>query len=114
MLYEKFDRDNKSNTTNPSSRHNRPKREMIKAVGEIRQSGTEFRKVRFVDLSEAGFRIYYPSPLRLDELLRVKFPGIGALNAEIRWCDRSYYGCSFENPLYPSIWEHLVRQNTKS
>lgn len=109
MLYEKLDRIVEPEQRRSTRRH-RPPRETINATGEIRQMGLDFRKVSFVDLSIAGFRIYYPCSLSLNETLRVRFPGMATLNARICWSKGSEYGCRFENPLYPSVWEHLVRQ----
>ncbi len=109
MLYEKPDWTVESDGRR-STRRDRPTRKTISVVVEMRQSGLEFKKARFVDLSAAGFRIDTPSLLSLNETLRVRFPGMAALNARICWSKGSQYGCRFENPLYPAVWEHLVQQ----
>ncbi len=75
----------------------------------IRQHGNSFYKVRLIDISETGFRIINPVTLLIGTKVYLKIPGLESLEAEVRWFKTPEYGCEFEKPLYPPVFEHIVK-----
>lgn len=64
------------------------------------------------NLSESGFRLSCPAQLNPEQALTVKMPGLQLLGARIMWVDNDQYGCKFDQPLYPAVFDHIVRMAT--
>ena len=88
----------------------RSRRAEITLLCEVRQGTSPWAKVRLEDISEQGFRVAWLPNRRRDQPLRIKIPGLQLLSANIRWQEGHIIGCVFENPLYISVFENIVRQ----
>lgn len=66
------------------------------------------REVTVLDLSESGCRFAdrYRG-LNPGDTITIKIGPIGPVRATVRWCRGGYVGIAFENPLYPSVLEHI-------
>ncbi|WPZ04199.1 PilZ domain-containing protein [Blastomonas marina] len=66
------------------------------------------RDVTVLDLSESGCRFAdrYRG-LNPGDKITIKIGPIGPVRATVRWCDHGYVGIAFDNPLYPSVLEHI-------
>ncbi|WP_260921875.1 PilZ domain-containing protein [Novosphingobium sp. 9] len=87
----------------------RDTRAEVSIVCEARQGTRPWRKVRLEDLSPGGFRVAWMPDVRADTPLRIRIPGMQMLTAKIVWQRDNALGCAFEEPLYPAVFEHLVR-----
>ncbi len=66
------------------------------------------RDVTVLDLSESGCR--FADRLRginSGDQITIKIGPIGPVRATARWSRQGYVGIAFENPLYPSVLDHI-------
>ena len=66
------------------------------------------RDVTVLDLSESGCRFAdrYRG-LNPGVRITIKLGPIGPIPAKVRWCRDGHVGIAFENPLYPSVLQHI-------
>lgn len=60
------------------------------------------------DLSTSGFKLSCAAKLNRLNPLMIQLPKMEILIARIMWVDNMYYGCKFESPLHPSLFDHIV------
>lgn len=63
--------------------------------------------VKILDISETGFRMLTTTRLNEEVDIFLMIPGFESLQASIIWSNSSEYGCTFLNPLYTAIFEHI-------
>lgn len=78
----------------------------VTIVGRVYGQGGS-REVTIFDLSSQGCRVEDRSLARPGSRVTIKIGSIGPLGAVIRWRTDDMVGLKFENPLYPSILEHI-------
>lgn len=84
-------------------------RRSVSIEATIKQVDTaEFRSL-LRDLSPEGFQLFCASSLRADRTLMIKIAHLAKLPAEIRWAEGNSYGCRFKTPLYPAVFDHILR-----
>jgi PilZ domain len=74
----------------------------------IRRSGLHGFRVRAFDLSPEGCKVEFVERPVLGERVWIKFGGLEALEAQVRWIDGHVGGVQFARPLYPSIFERIA------
>jgi len=87
------------------------KRELVDAKGSLRSGSGIALQVNVVDFSKDGCRIE-PAPryLAVGDVLSLRLAGIGPFSCSVRWCNTGKdAGLQFEFPLYPAIYDHLLR-----
>ncbi len=77
---------------------------------EVRQGVRPWQVTRLDDLSCTGFRIAWLPNCSVDQQLRIRIPGMQVLSARVCWSDGKSAGCEFAQPLYPAVFDHIVRQ----
>jgi hypothetical protein len=71
-------------------------------------TGLGVREVTILDLSEHGCRFHDRfCGLRSGMPVSVRIGSVGPVRASVRWRRGEYVGIQFENPLYPSVLEHI-------
>lgn len=80
----------------------------VRIVAEVREPGLGRIQAEINDLSLTGFRMRCLTRLNSDKLQFMKLPSFAALEFHIAWQDGELYGCEFEKPLYPAVFNHIV------
>lgn len=92
--------------------------ERIKRVAElrhvvipvrVRRPGESWFKSRIAELSTTGFLLHSFMKLQVGGDLWVMLPGFEGRRARVLWTRGPEAGCSFERPLHPAIFDHIVR-----
>jgi hypothetical protein len=82
-------------------------RHEISVIGRV-GSGIRGRDLTVRDLSEGGCRFYDPlSQYPVGSRITIRLGPIGPIWATVRWCRDEQVGIQFDNPLYPSVLEHI-------
>ena len=66
--------------------------------------------VNVYDISPQGCRIEFVDRPRLDEIVWVKFEGLDAIESTICWLRGPEAGVEFVRPIYPAVFDSLVRR----
>ena len=74
----------------------------------LRRSGRATFTVRATDLSPTGCRLDFVERPAVGERLFVKFGGLDALQAEVRWVDGFTGGVRFARPIHSAVFERLI------
>ncbi|WP_162935676.1 PilZ domain-containing protein [Tsuneonella amylolytica] len=96
-----------SRTVNERSQERRE----VSIVGRVFAAGGS-REVIIHDLSEQGCRIEDRSQMKLREggHVTVRIGEVGPIPATVRWMHAEEIGLRFDNPLYPSVLDHIHAQ----
>jgi hypothetical protein len=79
----------------------------LSIIGKI-LTGSGVRDVTIVDLSEQGCRFQDRScNLRPEMAISVRIGSVGPIRSTVRWRRGEHVGIHFDNPLYPSVLEHI-------
>jgi hypothetical protein len=65
--------------------------------------------VSLLDLSVTGFRAEAHYSLDAGQIVWLAIPGMQGLEATVAWRRGLEIGCSFRQPLYPPVLDHIVR-----
>ena len=65
-------------------------------------------RVRIYDLSPEGCKAEFVDRPEIAEQLWVKFDGIEALEASVRWVAGAKTGLKFARPIYPAVFDALA------
>ena len=90
---------------------NRPARSDVSLTCEIRQGMRPWAQVKLHDISATGFRIDWRPGLDERNPLNIRIPGLQMLISHLRWKRDNWIGCEFTHPLYPPVFEHIVRNS---
>ena len=101
--------DRPNDFSNPDESRRSAIRAGVEIGAEIREQGYSYFKTRLIDISETGFRISHSANFEVGTSVYLKIPGLESLEAEVRWERNFEYGCMFKKPLYPAVFEHIVR-----
>lgn len=74
----------------------------------LRRPGQGKYRVRIFDLSPEGARIEFVERPRVGELSWVKFDGLAAIEAKVRWVEGHVAGIRFESPLHSAVFDQLL------
>ena len=77
--------------------------------GRYRTGNGRVHDVQISNLSLTGCRMYQNhSWLDVDDTISLRIEVIGPILSIVRWKDRTEMGVQFENPLHPSVLDHLA------
>jgi hypothetical protein len=81
----------------------------LTAEVRLRRSGGQGFRVRVFDASPSGCKIEFVERPALGDRVWVKFGGLEALEATVRWLDGSYGGVEFARPVYGPVFDRIAR-----
>jgi hypothetical protein len=82
----------------------------ISAEVRLRRSGTHGYCVNVFDASRLGCKIEFAVRPSIGERVWVKFDGIEAIEAVVRWVDDYIGGLEFQHPIHPAVFKELNRK----
>jgi PilZ domain len=62
------------------------------------------------DISPEGCRLEFVERPRLDEIVWVKFDGLDAVESSVCWVTGHDVGIQFGQPIYPAVFDFLIRR----
>lgn len=101
--FEYFDRSESAN-------NRQSPRNAVHMAAELRLAVGQRFKVSVIDLSATGFRIETGNHIELGSKVYLAIPGLNSLPAKVAWSENTLYGCAFQSPLYPAVFEHMARK----
>lgn len=98
-----------------SSENRRALRKGVRLKGKLRDRGTTTAfAVDVTDLSTTGFRCETSFTLYPGHTVWLTLPGLQALEAKVAWRSGYLYGLAFARPLYPAVFDHIVKLGAKA
>jgi hypothetical protein len=95
--------------------HDPPRRKTarspIHATVQLRRSAQHSYRVQIHDISTAGCKVEFVERPALEETVWVKFEGVEALEATVRWTAEAMAGLSFIRPLHDAIFASLMARD---
>ena len=80
----------------------------ISIIGRV-HTGAGVRDVTILDLSEQGCRFHDRfCTLRPGMPVSVRIGPVGPVRSSVKWRRGEYVGIKFDNPLYPSVLQHIA------
>lgn len=93
----------------------REERYVVTVAGRYRPRRGGTRDVWIKDISEYGCRFFDKfSILSTNTAILVKVGHVGPIAADVKWRDGHIVGAEFEQPLHPSVLEHIIREMDQS
>ena len=77
---------------------------------QLRRSGHHRYLVNVHDVSNEGCRLEFVERPKLDETVWVKFAGLDAIESHVCWLNGHDVGVEFARPIYPAVFDMLVRR----
>ena len=105
-----MDRDDKIGSGPEGPRERRSARVNLQAEVQLRRSGHHHYLVNVHDISPEGCKLEFIERPRLDETVWVKFEGLDAVESNVCWVRGSDVGIEFVRPIYPAVFDVLVRR----
>ena len=97
-----------------SQEYRREMRHTVTVAGRYRPRQGGARDVWIKDISEYGCRFFDKLSLwQTNTAILVKVGSIGPIPADVKWRNGSIVGAQFEQPLHPSVLEHIIREMDK-
>jgi hypothetical protein len=84
-------------------------RSQVAIIAELRDRTSTRHNVEILDLSATGFRCVADYSLEPGQTIWIKLPGLSGLEAKVAWRRADMIGAAFLRPLYPAVFEHIVR-----
>jgi len=84
-------------------------RRPVHLAAQLRDRGATKFSIELIDLSVTGFRAESSFILHEGTLVWLTLPGMAGLEATVMWRDGFLYGCAFAKPLYPAVFDHIVK-----
>ncbi len=92
----------------------RPERVAMMAEVSVRRRSDSRYSVKLLDFSIGGCRVEMVQRVKAGDLIWISLPGIETIEGTVRWVEGFVAGVSFNNPLYPSVFEMLAGRLKKS
>jgi hypothetical protein len=89
--------------------HRHQQRVPIVMRARLRDRHSNKYNVHLHDLSVTGFRAEADYSLDVGQIVWLAIPGMQGLEATIAWRNGLEIGCSFRQPLYPPVLDHIVK-----
>jgi hypothetical protein len=89
--------------------HRRQERVEVAMHARLRDRHSNKYDVNLLDLSVTGFRAEAHYALDAGQIVWLTIPGMQGLEATVAWRRGTVIGCSFRNPLYPAVLDHIVK-----
>jgi hypothetical protein len=77
---------------------------------QLRRIGHLSYSVTLRDISPDGCQIDLVERPAIGEVMQVKLPGLGAMEARVRWVDNYVAGLKFERPMHPAVFDLLLQR----
>ena len=84
------------------------RRAQVRIGAQIRADGGPRFSVDVLDLSLSGFRIHSLNYIGPEARVVLTLPELSPLSAHIVWANADIYGCAFDAPLYPAVFDHIA------
>ena len=78
-------------------------------LARLRDRHSNKYDVTLLDLSVTGFRAEAHYALDSGQIVWLTIPGMQGLEATVAWRRGQVIGCSFRNPLYPAVLDHIIK-----
>ena len=62
---------------------------------ELLSDGWQCHDIELTEISVGGFRAHHSEWFAAGEVVRVAIPGLGPVDARVKWCDGSTFGAEF-------------------
>jgi PilZ domain len=96
----------------PSSAESRAaERRTVGIRAQLRETGGFKLDIDVEDLSVTGFRVQSIYAMRVGARVFLTIPSFAPLAAEIVYRAGTTYGCRFDRPLYPAVFETIVARH---
>ncbi|QIL02712.1 PilZ domain-containing protein [Sphingomonas sinipercae] len=82
----------------------------LAAEVNMRRTGRFTHSVTIHDLSREGCSLKFLERPELDERVWIKFDALESLEASVCWVDDKSVGVEFVNPIYPAVFDFLVKR----
>ena len=105
-----MDKDIESGPRPEGPRERQSTRVSLQAEVKLRRSGHHHFLVNVHDISLEGCKLEFVERPRLEETVWVKFDGLDAIESNVCWVKGSDVGISFVHPIYPAVFDDLVRR----
>lgn len=89
--------------------HRRQERLAVTMAARLRDRHSNKYDIRLLDLSVTGFRAEAHYALDPGQIVWLAIPGMQGLEATVAWRHGMEIGCSFRQPLYPPVLDHIVK-----
>jgi hypothetical protein len=89
--------------------HRQQQRVPIAIPALLRDRHSNKYNVRLLDLSVTGFRAEAHYAIDAGQIVWLVIPGMQGLEATVAWRHGLEIGCSFRQPLYPPVLDHIVK-----
>lgn len=76
----------------------------------LRRTSRQAYYGRALDLSPLGCRVEFVERPKINETMWVKLDGLDAIEAVVRWVDGFFGGLEFVRPIYPVIFEMVLKR----
>ncbi len=77
---------------------------------QLRRIGHLNYSVTLRDLSPDGCMIDLVERPAIGEVMQVKLPGLGTMEARVRWVDNYIAGLKFDRPMHPAVFDLLLQR----
>ena len=93
----------------------REKRYSIAVLGRYRKGTGMGFNVAIKDLSEYGCQFSdLVGRVQKGNVITIRIGSIGPLAAQVKWIDKRNVGIEFEQPLYPSVLDHIIAEGGRN
>jgi hypothetical protein len=75
----------------------------------MRRPGASPVSVTVLDLSPTGFRVETHLELPESGDIWLRLPGLESRHAKVIWTAGCVYGCAFQEPLHPAVFDMITR-----
>lgn len=86
-------------------------RKRVGIAGHVREIGGSLLDVQVHDLSCTGFRVACIYNIPAGARVFLTIPTFAAMEAIVAWRDRQGFGCKFEQPLHPAVFDMIVARH---
>ncbi len=88
----------------------RPRRKRLELLAEVllRRTGKQNYRARAYDVSPDGCKVELIDRPEIGEQLSIKFDGLEALQARVRWIEKTRAGLEFVRPIHPAVFELML------
>lgn len=94
---------------NQSDESRRAQRIDVDMAAVLRETGTTKYNIRLLDLSVTGFRFKSAYELHPGKRVWLNLPKLEGRLASVMWRTGYTYGCAYDQPLHPAVFDHIVR-----
>ena len=94
----------------PGQRKRRARRVLLYGEVIMRRAGSNSYRVHIYDVSPDGCQVEYVQEPGVEERVWIKFEGLEALEASVRWTRGKHAGVAFRRPIHPAVFDLLMRR----